>query len=135
MNGVDPMASKYASYSPYNYSFNNPVGFNDPSGADPDYWKEESVSRKRILSLGAAYSSHNSVYGTNSSDNWSSIFDDITPGSGGNWADGFRYDDWSPNDGSSIYRNGISTGYTDMGGVLYNPGNGTYVAGNGDVKV
>jgi RHS repeat-associated protein len=35
MNGVDPMASKYASLTPYNYSFNDPVSFNDPSGAEP----------------------------------------------------------------------------------------------------
>ncbi|HRJ28612.1 MAG TPA: DUF6443 domain-containing protein [Cyclobacteriaceae bacterium] len=35
MNGVDPMASKYSSLTPYNYSFNDPVSFNDPSGADP----------------------------------------------------------------------------------------------------
>jgi RHS repeat-associated protein len=35
MNGVDPMAVKYSSLSPYNYSFNDPVTFNDPSGADP----------------------------------------------------------------------------------------------------
>ncbi|MBX2965987.1 MAG: hypothetical protein KF845_07565 [Cyclobacteriaceae bacterium] len=32
---VDPMASKYASLTPYNYSFNDPVYWNDPSGADP----------------------------------------------------------------------------------------------------
>ena len=36
MNGVDPMATKYASLSPYNFSFNDPVTFNDPSGADPN---------------------------------------------------------------------------------------------------
>jgi RHS repeat-associated protein len=35
MHGVDPMATKYASLSPYNYAFNNPVTFNDVSGADP----------------------------------------------------------------------------------------------------
>lgn len=35
MNGVDPMADKYASLTPYNYSFNDPITFNDPSGADP----------------------------------------------------------------------------------------------------
>ena len=39
MTGVDPMASKYASLTPYNYSFNNPVTFSDQSGADPfDNW-------------------------------------------------------------------------------------------------
>jgi len=35
MNGVDPMATKYASLTPYNFSFNDPVTYNDPSGADP----------------------------------------------------------------------------------------------------
>ncbi|MCE2896288.1 MAG: hypothetical protein LW721_17785 [Flammeovirgaceae bacterium] len=39
MNGVDPMATKYASLTPYNFSFNDPVAFSDPSGADPaDYY-------------------------------------------------------------------------------------------------
>lgn len=32
---MDPMASKYASWSPYNYSFNSPTNFNDPLGDDP----------------------------------------------------------------------------------------------------
>lgn len=35
MNQVDPMTDKYASLSPYNFSFNDPVYFNDPSGAEP----------------------------------------------------------------------------------------------------
>ncbi len=35
MNAVDPMANKYSSLTPYNYSYNNPIVFNDPSGADP----------------------------------------------------------------------------------------------------
>jgi RHS repeat-associated protein len=33
-NGVDIMATKYANLSPYNYGFNNPVYWNDPTGAD-----------------------------------------------------------------------------------------------------
>jgi RHS repeat-associated protein len=40
MHGVDPMASKYASLTPYNYSFNNPVSFTDPNGADPSGYYE-----------------------------------------------------------------------------------------------
>jgi len=36
MNQVDPMASKYASQTPYNYAFNSPVMFSDPMGDDPD---------------------------------------------------------------------------------------------------
>jgi RHS repeat-associated protein len=35
MNQVDPMAAKYPSLSPYNFSFNDPVTFADPNGADP----------------------------------------------------------------------------------------------------
>ena len=40
MNGVDHMATKYASLSPYNFSFNDPVSFTDVTGADPlsDLW-------------------------------------------------------------------------------------------------
>jgi hypothetical protein len=36
LNQVDLMADKYGSLSPYHYSFNNPVWFNDPSGLDPE---------------------------------------------------------------------------------------------------
>jgi RHS repeat-associated protein len=32
---TDPMADKYGSWTPYNYAFNDPVYWNDPSGADP----------------------------------------------------------------------------------------------------
>src|SRR5947209_7503649 len=32
---IDPLAQQYASLSPYHYSYNNPVMFNDPSGAGP----------------------------------------------------------------------------------------------------
>ncbi len=34
LNQVDPMSSKYGGLSPYHLSFNNPVTWNDPSGAD-----------------------------------------------------------------------------------------------------
>ena len=43
MNAIDPMASKYASLSPYNYAFNDPVYFNDPSGADPAYQRSDDT--------------------------------------------------------------------------------------------
>lgn len=32
---IDPLEADYAGMSPYNYSFNNPVMLNDPSGAEP----------------------------------------------------------------------------------------------------
>lgn len=40
MSGIDPMADKYASSSIYNYSFNNPVNLNDPTGSDPYNWRD-----------------------------------------------------------------------------------------------
>jgi RHS repeat-associated protein len=33
--GVDPLADQYAGDSPYSFSFNDPVNFNDPNGDDP----------------------------------------------------------------------------------------------------
>jgi RHS repeat-associated protein len=44
MNQVDPMAGKYASLSPYNFSFNNPVSFADPNGADPSPGEPDYVA-------------------------------------------------------------------------------------------
>jgi RHS repeat-associated protein len=35
MNQVDPFADMMGSFSPYHFAFNNPVGFNDPSGLIP----------------------------------------------------------------------------------------------------
>ncbi|MEO1054657.1 MAG: RHS repeat-associated core domain-containing protein, partial [Bacteroidota bacterium] len=35
LNGIDPVAGKYSSLSPYNFAFNDPINFSDPSGADP----------------------------------------------------------------------------------------------------
>jgi len=34
--GVDPLAANFSSFSPYHYAYNNPVIFNDPSGANPN---------------------------------------------------------------------------------------------------
>jgi len=51
MNQVDPMATKYASLTPYNFAFNDPVYYNDISGADPNQdsglkeWMRESNAR------------------------------------------------------------------------------------------
>jgi RHS repeat-associated protein len=54
MHQVDPMADKYASYTPYNYSFNAPSNFNDVNGADPSPGEKDHVTRRgnQILRMG-----------------------------------------------------------------------------------
>jgi hypothetical protein len=46
MNQVDPMADRYSSHTPYNYSFNSPVVMNDPNGADPNPGEPDHVTRR-----------------------------------------------------------------------------------------
>lgn len=36
-NAIDPMVDNYAGWTPYNFAFNDPIGMNDPSGADPAF--------------------------------------------------------------------------------------------------
>jgi RHS repeat-associated protein len=42
---VDPMADKYAAGSPYAFSFNDPVNFNDPYGDDPPETYMQAVNQ------------------------------------------------------------------------------------------
>ncbi len=76
MTQVDPMASKYASLTPYNYSFNSPTNFNDPLGDDPP-------QRNTPLPTDAYFD-----HGVG----WSAFSGGgrIGPGSGRHWSDGFR---------------------------------------------
>ena len=63
MNGVDPMADSYSPLTPYNYSFNNPISFNDPSGADPNPGEPDHVTRRGITQFGIVGSSGIGFYG------------------------------------------------------------------------
>ncbi len=67
MNGVDPMADKYGSLTPYNYSFNSPTMHNDVSGADPTdqtpYWIEESMQRNARRYKGEVIDTYNQFAG------------------------------------------------------------------------
>ena len=38
---VDPLAVKYPSWSPYNYTLGNPVRFVDPNGMEPEWTKDD----------------------------------------------------------------------------------------------
>ena len=65
MNGVDPMADKYSSHSPYNFAFNDPVAFNDPSGADPLPGEPDFVFRRRPETYGAYFAGNKNANGIN----------------------------------------------------------------------
>jgi RHS repeat-associated protein len=83
MNQVDPAADNFPSHTPYNYSFNAPPNFNDPLGDAPLYTETERILHGmpmvggRVMDCGTAGGGH------------------VYPGSGGFWADGIRYSDWS----------------------------------------
>ncbi|MFZ6009402.1 MAG: RHS repeat-associated core domain-containing protein [Bacteroidota bacterium] len=86
MHQVDPMAGKYGSTTPYNFSFNNPVSLNDPSGADPfardDFWREADMQNRTMLNMGTPCNCSNNLVVLNRTH--------ITPGSAGDWMNGNR---------------------------------------------
>jgi len=47
--GVDPLADKYASDSPYSFGFNDPVNFNDPNGDDPIMVNGRLVNQRDVV--------------------------------------------------------------------------------------
>jgi RHS repeat-associated protein len=114
MNGVDIEADQFGSVNPYNFSFNNPVIFSDPSGASPLY------SETELLSFGVTYQGGRPVIKDSGTFGGSGGYGGhITPGSGGNWTDGITYSDWTLYGGSAIYRSGLAGGLRDLGGKLY----------------
>jgi hypothetical protein len=46
-HGVDPLAEKYLSYSPYHYCYNNPLSYIDPNGATIDPVDEKSAKKTK----------------------------------------------------------------------------------------
>jgi RHS repeat-associated protein len=51
MTAVDPMAGKYRGVTPYNYAFNDPVAFNDPSGAEPQANADAQIEMAEFLAF------------------------------------------------------------------------------------
>ena len=47
-HGVDPLAEKYAQYSPYNYCLNNPIILTDPDGQDPIFGRNGQLIGYRV---------------------------------------------------------------------------------------
>src|SRR6187402_1796680 len=53
-NAIDPMAHKYAGWSPYHYSLDSPVAFLDPDGNDATYYGAAAVDMFKQLQAGGA---------------------------------------------------------------------------------
>jgi RHS repeat-associated protein len=79
---IDPLAAKYDNWSPYHYAFNDPVFWNDPSGAGGDEKKKTSNERRdsdaREISMYFASidAFANAMYGI-----YSPIYNEMTYGS------------------------------------------------------
>jgi len=92
LTGIDIMAPKYGSVSPYNYALNDPIGLNDPNGDDP------TSDRRRhwYVEGGDRYDPRNPMEymgdPVGGLSNPEMLDGHIYLGSGGNWSDGIsRY--------------------------------------------
>lgn len=108
MNGVDPLATSFASITPYNYSFNDPVTFTDPSGAKPDDFSNPDFDQ-----FGGCLT----CYYNNGGDFGSSNLHVMDPMGGG------VYSTWNPGSAGGY---GVAMGFQGghgLGGIIgsYNP--------------
>jgi RHS repeat-associated protein len=101
MHQVDPMADSYSSATPYNFSFNDPVYWSDPTGADPLYNETTRMMFGAVMVGGR-------------------IMDTGTYGGGRGSTVSFFSDDWMP--GSSRLTGGSSMIYSPWGGKDYGGG-------------
>ena len=86
MTGVDVVAGKYSSVTPYNYAFNDPVGLNDPTGADP---YQSSTPQGWSFEQGDWYDKRPPMYFRDYTNNPGSVDGHVYMGSGYNWSDQF----------------------------------------------
>ena len=74
-NQIDPLASSFGNWTPYNYAFNDPVAFNDPNGDFPRHgnsWFDDGVNYANMSpyeSLSGASSTYTQFGGNGM--NWS----------------------------------------------------------------
>jgi len=98
MNQVDPMASKYGSITPYNYSMNTPVVLNDPMGDDT--WVTSAALYNFIMRI--YYASGRSGGGRRTAGgSGTPIMDSGTAGGRGSYGG-----TWNSRDGYRSFRNG-----------------------------
>jgi RHS repeat-associated protein len=110
MSGVDVMADSYSSLTPYNYSFNDPVYWNDPNGDCPDcqYQRSDDTWWAAPRDTQGKYQ----YYGTFANwayQNWN------THGGGFNTYQNYYGSGWNNqmNNGSSFSNYGVATGWSD----------------------
>ncbi|MCB9236343.1 MAG: hypothetical protein H6580_00275 [Flammeovirgaceae bacterium] len=84
MSGVDPMVDKYASMTPYNYSMNDPIYYNDPSGAEYEWASMGGCGCWRDKGPQDGGGQSNGMYGSNwNAATYGTGFAKYGPGDGG----------------------------------------------------
>jgi RHS repeat-associated protein len=92
-HSVDPHTESYFSFSPYNYVYNNPMAFVDPTGMDPeqDFYDDMEENNKKFKEWIESHTSSYDDFGSfsrsnnkNSSNN-SSTTTSNNPQGGGEW--------------------------------------------------
>jgi RHS repeat-associated protein len=70
--GVDALAEKFMSLTPFHYSYNNPMSFNDPTGLSPNYtynWEKERYEDEEGNEV-----SWETVHGSIKDDTWAVVW-------------------------------------------------------------
>ncbi len=142
MTAIDPMAIKYSSLTPYNYSFNDPIAFNDPLGDDPNtglYGSRSSTPRDGGVSdfvwdASEQYGFYK-YYGQYSSGRDLSRVTGRSSLPFGGWNAGMGRSDWSGSTGSDSYRSEVAAAYAnggyEYGGNAYTKNGGLITTVNG----